>query len=118
MMIQINMKKMPKNCAECPFHDMKQHGEDGVDYPYCHALGQDRGYYFDPKTKRFPNCPLKASEEKKEEPTEIERLKDICRVMFNRCHVTGSCNGAMCVFCGLKKECREMSSTQGGPVDV
>lgn len=113
MMLQIfHLKKMPQNCAECPFHDMTQHGEDGVAYPYCHALKQDRGYYFDPETKRFPNCPIEEEpEEKKEDPTETERLKNICRVMFNRCKVTGSLNGAMCVWCGLRKECKEMSGT-------
>lgn len=109
MMLQINLPKMPKNCAECPFHNMSRHGEDGVGYPYCQALKQDRGYYFDPKTKRFPNCPLKEPEVKKEEPTETERLKNICRVMFNRCKVAGSLNGAMCMWCGLRKECKEMS---------
>lgn len=41
---------------------------------------------------------------------ETDKLKNMCRVLFNRCRATGSFNGQMCVFCGMKKECEEMHS--------
>ena len=103
-MIQINIP-MPNNCCDCPFSD------DSGDYPYCWVLHQNRGYTFDRRTKRFPNCPLKAVEEKKED-TETYKLKNICRVLFNRCKVVGSAGGAMCIWCGIRKECEEMSSSK------
>ena len=102
-MIQINME-MPKVCGDCPFMD-----EDHGDYPYCIALGQSRGYTFKTSEKRFPNCPLKPVEEHKED-TETDRLKNMCRILFNRCRAVGSANGMMCVWCGMKKECEEMHS--------
>ena len=101
-MIQIDMP-MPENCYECPFSDYSG------DYPYCWVLHQNRGYTFDRRTKRFPNCPLNPVEEQKED-TETDRLKNMCRVLFNRCRATGSFDGQMCVFCGMKKECEEMHS--------
>lgn len=101
-MIQIDMK-MPKVCDVCPFMD-DNHG----DYPWCIALQQNRGYNFPIIEKRFPNCPLKPVEDKKED-SETNKLKHICRVLFNRCKVVGSAGGAMCVFCGIRKECEEMS---------
>ena len=72
-MIQIDMP-MPKVCDDCPFMD-----EDHGDYPYCIALGQNRGYTFRIREKRFPNCPLKSVEEQKED-TETDKLKNMCRV--------------------------------------
>ena len=95
--------EMPKCCNDCPLSD------DSGDYPFCWALQQNRGYRFDQKTKRFPNCPLKPIEEKKED-SEIDKLKDMCRVLFNRCRAYGSCNGQMCVFCGMRTACDEMHS--------
>ena len=56
-MIQIDMP-MPNCCYNCCFSD------DNGDYPYCLVLGQSRGYTFDTRTKRFPNCPLKEQEAK------------------------------------------------------
>ena len=103
-MIQINMT-MPNSCSECKFMD-----EDHGDYPYCWALNANRGYKFPIREKRFPNCPLKQikNEENKENKEEPENKKDhMIRVLFNRCRAVGSCNGALCVFCGLKKECKE-----------
>ena len=102
-MIQINMP-MPKVCDDCPFMD-DGHG----DYPFCMALHENRGYTFRIKEGRFPNCPLKPVEEKKES-AETDKLKNICRVLFNRCKVVGSAGGAMCFWCNLKKECDEMST--------
>lgn len=102
-MIQIDMK-MPNVCGECRFADYTSR-----EYPYCTVLQQDRGYPFDVNKKRFPNCPLKAVEESKEDD-EKARLKNMCRVLFNRCSATGSFDGQMCVFCGMKKECEEMHS--------
>lgn len=101
-MIQIEMP-MPNTCGDCPFMD-----ECRGDYPYCTVLQQNRGYTFDVHKKRFPNCPLKPVEKPKE--SETDKLKNLCRVLFNRCKAVGSCNGAMCVFCGMKTECNEMSS--------
>ena len=100
-MIQINIP-MPGNCYDCPFSD------DSGDYPYCWVLHQNRGYSFDRRIKRFPNCPLKPVEEKKEDTSEIAKLKDMCRVLFNRCRAVGSGNGALCVFCGLRCDCDAM----------
>ena len=102
-MIQIDMK-MPNVCGECRFADYTSR-----DYPYCTVLQQDRGYPFDVNKKRFPNCPLKLVEEPKEDD-EKARLRNMCRVLFNRCRAAGSFDGQMCVFCGMKKECEEMHS--------
>ncbi len=99
-MVQIDMP-MPKTCGECRFMD-EGHGN----YPWCEALKEDRGYFFDVNTKRFPNCPLKAEER----DGETEKLKELCRVLFNRCRAVGSGNGVMCVFCGMKEECKTMHS--------
>lgn len=101
-MIQINIK-MPNRCYDCPFSD------DSGDYPYCWALHQARGYNFDRKTKRFPNCPLREANGS-EHDGEMARQKDMCRVLFNRCRAVMSCGGAMCVFCGIRKECEEAHS--------
>ena len=38
------------------------------------------------------------------------KLKDICRVLFNRCRAVGSFNGELCSHCELKNECDEMHS--------
>lgn len=43
-----------------------------------------------------------------DEENEVTKLKNICKVMFNRCRATGSMDGALCGWCGLKKECDEM----------
>lgn len=102
-MIQIDIP-MPGNCYDCPFSD------DSGDYPYCWVLHQNRGYSFDRRTKRFPNCPLKPVDEQKADESETAKLKNMCRVLFNRCRAFGSADGAMCVFCGIKDECREMHS--------
>ena len=101
-MIQINIP-MPENCYDCPFSD------DSGDYPYCWVLHQNRGYTFDRRKRKFPNCPLQVvkQEEKKDD------YKDICRVLFNRCRAVGSCNGQLCIFCGLKAKCEEMKTSEG-----
>jgi len=101
-MIQINMQ-MPESCGTCKFMD------DSGDYPLCRVLLQSRGYRFDVFTKRFPNCPLMPVEEQKED-NETEKLKNMCRVLFNRCRAVGSENGTMCIFCGMRKECEETHS--------
>ena len=102
-MIQIDMK-MPEVCADCKFSDI---GEN--EYPFCLVLRQHRGYVFDTKKKKFPNCPLKPVEEQKED-TETDKLKNMCRVLFNRCRAVGSGGGALCIFCGMKNECESMHS--------
>lgn len=99
-MIQINIP-MPRNCDECRFSD------DSGDYPYCRVLQETRGYTFDMTKKKFPNCPLKPVEKPKEDE-ESARLKQMCKVLFNRCRVVWSGNGMMCVWCGMRKECDEM----------
>ena len=48
---------------------------------------------------------LSGIREQFERKPETDRYKDICRIMFNRCRATGSCNGALCPHCGLKAEC-------------
>ncbi len=100
-MVQINMK-MPEHCDECKFMD-----EDHGDYPYCWALNANRGYNFSIHNKRFPNCPLNPIEEETKNTSEEDEKDHIIRVLFNRCRAVGSCNGALCVFCGLKNECKE-----------
>ena len=100
-MIQIDLP-MPTNCYDCKFSD------DSGDYPYCWVLHQNRGYSFDRRTKRFPNCPLKPVEEKKDE------THDMLRVLFNRCRAVGSGDGALCFFCGLRDKCDEMHSVKWG----
>ena len=101
-MVQIEIP-VPEVCGECRFMD-----ENRGDYPYCVALQQNRGYSFDVDKKRFPNCPLKPVV--KTEDGEKEKLKDMCRVLFNRCKTVGSGNGMLCVFCGMRNECKAMSS--------
>lgn len=103
-MIQIDMK-MPEVCGDCPFADYTTR-----EYPFCTVLQADRGYPFDVNKKKFPNCPLKSVEKPKSDESETAKLKDMCRVLFNRCRAFGSANGAMCVFCGMKEECKEMYS--------
>lgn len=103
-MIQIDMP-MPKTCGDCPFADYTTR-----EYPFCTALQADRGYPFDVNKKKFPNCPLKPVEELKADESETAKLKDMCRVLFNRCRAVGSAHGALCVFCGMKEECKEMHS--------
>lgn len=103
-MIQIDMK-MPEVCGECPFADYTTR-----EYPFCTVLQADRGYPFDVNKKKFPNCPLKPAEELKAYEIETANLKDMCRVLFNRCRAVGSAGGATCVFCGMKEECKEMHS--------
>ncbi len=96
-MIQIDME-MPSCCYECKFMD------DSGDYPYCRALQENRGYLFDTRAKRFPNCPLKEVDNSKYEE-EMQKRRELCRVLFNRCRVVGSAGGAMCLWCGIRKEC-------------
>ncbi len=95
-MIKIDIP-MPDVCGECRFIDNDR------EYPYCLALGQDRGYPFDVNKKKFPNCPLKLVE--KEDESELSRRKDMCRVLFNRC--VALTHGAMCIWCGIRKECEQ-----------
>lgn len=40
----------------------------------------------------------------------IKEQKNLLRIMFNRCRATGSLDGAMCVFCGMKEECEKLHS--------
>ena len=101
-MIQIDVP-MPKTCGDCRFADSAR------EYPFCTVLQQDRGYPFDVTKKKFPNCPLKPIEPPKED-SETDKLKNLCRVLFNRCRAVGSCNGLMCTYCGMRTECDEMSS--------
>ena len=103
-MIKIDLK-MPKVCGDCRFIDCN--GE----YPFCLALRQNRGYNFDIMKRKFPNCPLKDNDDPEKDAV-IEKQKDMLRVMFNRCHVTGSADGRMCFFCGLKKECTELTTVK------
>lgn len=103
-MIQIDIP-MPNNCYECKFSD------DSGDYPYCWVLHQNRGYKFDRKEKRFPNCPLKEAEQ---EDKDISRYKELLRILFNRCMVTGSGDGVLCLWCGMKDECDGMRSVGKG----
>jgi len=105
-MIQIDMEK-PTVCGDCPFIDYAEN-----DYPFCLVLRQHRGYPFDISKKRFPNCPLQAVEEKEENQTETEKLKEMCRVLFNRCRAVISQDGMMCVFCGIRKECDVMGGSK------
>jgi hypothetical protein len=44
--------EMPKCCDECPLFD------DSWDYPTCYATGNSRGYNFDIRHLRMPDCPL------------------------------------------------------------
>lgn len=104
-MIQIDMN-MPEVCGDCPFSDYTTR-----EYPFCTVLQADRGYPFDVNKKKFPNCPLKPVQEKSADDDEISKLKNLCRVLFNRCRAVGSIGGAMCVYCGMRNECEAMHST-------
>lgn len=94
-MIQIDIS-MPNCCYDCPFSD------DSGDYPYCWVLHQNRGYNFDTRTKRFPNCPLKETDNSKHDE-EMAKRKEMCKALFNRCATITK--GMMCTWCGLRKEC-------------
>lgn len=110
-MIQIDMEK-PTVCGDCRFIDYAEN-----DYPFCLVLRQHRGYPFDVTKKKFPNCPLQTVEEKKEDQTEVEKLKHMCKVLINRNKATGGCGGFMCVFCGLRKQCDEIMDQKEGEAD-
>ena len=43
---------MPSCCNECPLFD------DRYDYPTCYCTQSSRGYNFDIRHKRMPDCPL------------------------------------------------------------
>ena len=51
MPVVLNVE-MPKCCDECPLFD------DRWDYPTCYATGHSRGYNFDIRHLRMPDCPL------------------------------------------------------------
>ena len=50
-MIQIDIE-MPSCCADCPFFD------DRWDYPTCQVNDHSRGYNFNIRENRMPDCPL------------------------------------------------------------
>ena len=54
-MIKLDME-MPKCCDDCFALD------DNGDYPTCIINGHSRGYNFDIRNKRMPDCPLKEVE--------------------------------------------------------
>ena len=43
---------MPTDCDNCPFFN------EGIDYPSCNATGYSRGYNWNPRGQRMPDCPL------------------------------------------------------------
>lgn len=45
---------------------------------------------------------------------ETEKLKDICRILFNRCWALCSCDGSMCACCLIKAECDKMVGGEDG----
>ena len=44
--------EMPKSCDLCPCLD------DYGDYPMCRITGEQRGYTFNIREKRMPDCPI------------------------------------------------------------
>lgn len=51
-MVTIKDMVMPHNCDDCPFLD------DNGDYPTCIITRESRGYNFNIRAFRMPNCPL------------------------------------------------------------
>ena len=56
----------------------------------------------------------------KEREKKIEKMEDMARKLFNRCAavwsgggVALSDDGALCAFCGMRRECDEMRSVRG-----
>ena len=88
---------IPETCDQC--HAM----DDNSDYPYCMILHESRGYDFNIREKRFPNCPMKPD-------SELLHYKEMCRVLFNRCYATIASGGAMCVFCTMREDCSKLRS--------
>ena len=50
-MIRLNVQ-MPQRCDDCFALD------DNGDYPTCHITHTSRGYNFNTREKRMPDCPL------------------------------------------------------------
>lgn len=50
--IHIRGMNMPADCNNCPFFD-----DDG-DYPTCRVTSHSRGYNWNPRGQRMPDCPL------------------------------------------------------------
>lgn len=52
MSILIKGMEMPTDCDNCSLFD------DRFDYPSCNATGYSRGYNWNPRGQRMPDCPL------------------------------------------------------------
>ena len=52
MSVLIKGMEMPTDCDNCSLFD------DRFDYPSCNATGHSRGYNWNPRGQRMPDCPL------------------------------------------------------------
>ena len=52
MSILIKGMEMPTDCDNCSFFD------DRFDYPSCNVTGYSRGYNWNPRGQRMPDCPI------------------------------------------------------------
>lgn len=52
MSIIIKGMEMPKDCNNCKFFN------DNYDYPTCSVTDHSRGYNWNPRGQRMPDCPL------------------------------------------------------------
>jgi len=57
MAVRIREMEMPDSCYNCPFFD------DSGDYPTCTVNNCARGYNFNARNNRMPNCPLEEDED-------------------------------------------------------
>ena len=70
--------EMPESCDCCPCLD------DYGDYPRCRISDEQRGYNFDVRNNRMPNCPILAVLPKKHgrlgDLDELEEKVDLARI--------------------------------------
>ena len=52
MSVLIRGMTMPEDCDSCAFFD------DSYDYPTCSVTQRGRGYNWNPRSQRMPDCPL------------------------------------------------------------
>ena len=52
MSVLIKGMELPTDCDNCSLFD------DRFDYPSCNATGHSRGYNWNPRGQRMPDCPL------------------------------------------------------------
>ena len=82
MSILIKGMEMPTDCDNCSLFD------DRFDYPSCNATGHSRGYNWNPRGQRMPDCPLIEVPEDVQPVKHGKNLKEEYPTLF-QCSVCG-----------------------------